>query len=159
MGQGKNAIGTPSFNAGCWFGCRQSVTAVALTTDETTAYSVSKDGSIVATDVETGSSNRFADAGRALGKLQESGRAEWVAKQAARGGGAAALLAAAVSSDGRYLAVGGGDRKVHIWDARSRQYIQVGPVDILLPHVPYQFCTRKSPLSIIQADPCRRCPM
>lgn len=36
-----------------------------------------------------------------------------------------ALLAAAVSSDGRYLAVGGGDRKVHVWDARSRQYIQV----------------------------------
>ena len=68
---------------------------------------------------------RFADTGGALGKLQEGGRAEWVAKAAARGGGAAALLAAAVSSDGRYLAVGGGDRKVHVWDARSRQYIQV----------------------------------
>ena len=59
-----------------------------------------------------------------MGQLQEGGRAEWVARAASRAGGASALLAAAVSSDGRYLAVGGGDRKVHVWDARSRQYIQ-----------------------------------
>ena len=51
-----------------------------------------------------------------------------MSKAAARAGGSRALLSAAVSSDGHYLAVGGGDRKVHVWDARSRQYIQV-------PHV------------------------
>jgi len=34
----------------------------------------------------------------------------------------------AVSDDARLLAVGGGDRVVHVWDARSREYIQVrGP--------------------------------
>ncbi len=35
------------------------------------------------------------------------------------------LLAAAVSDDGRYLAVGGGDKAVHIFDARSAEYIKV----------------------------------
>ena len=39
--------------------------------------------------------------------------------------GKGSLLAVAVSDDGRMLAVGGGDRVVHVWDARSRQYIQV----------------------------------
>lgn len=60
-----------------------------------------------------------------MGKLAEARGADWIAKNAQRGGGAASLLAAAVSSDGKYLAVGGGDRKVHVWDARNRQYIQV----------------------------------
>ena len=49
---------------------------------------------------------------------------DWVKKgprQAAR----RALLAAAVSDDGHYLAVGGGDWQVHVWDARSNEYIQV----------------------------------
>ena len=39
--------------------------------------------------------------------------------------GSGSLVAVAVSDDGRMLAVGGGDRIVHLWDARSRQYIQV----------------------------------
>lgn len=60
-----------------------------------------------------------------LGQVPEQGGADWIAKSAQRGGGLTSLLAAAVSSDGRYLAVGGGDRKVHVWDARSQQYIQV----------------------------------
>jgi ribosomal RNA-processing protein 9 len=35
------------------------------------------------------------------------------------------VLALAVSSDGRYLASGGLDRHVHLWDVRSREHIQV----------------------------------
>lgn len=34
--------------------CRLSVTAVAVTSDDTLAYSVSKDGSIFKLDIETG---------------------------------------------------------------------------------------------------------
>lgn len=49
---------------------------------------------------------------------------DWV-KRAPRQAGHRALLAAAVSDDGRYLAVGGGDWRVHVWDARSNEYIQV----------------------------------
>lgn len=47
-------------------------------------------------------------------------------KKGPAGTGKGALVAAAVSSDGQFLAVGGGDRKVHVFDARSREYIQVG---------------------------------
>lgn len=45
-----------------------------------------------------------------------SGGADWVARKA-RSASKAALAAVAVSSDGRYLAVGGGDSKVHVFEA------------------------------------------
>jgi ribosomal RNA-processing protein 9 len=48
---------------------------------------------------------------------------EWV-KPAARAASRHALLAVAVSSDGALLAVGGGDRKVHLYDARNSTFIQ-----------------------------------
>ncbi len=108
-------------------GHRLSVTAVALTTDERTAFSVGKEGSIMQWDVETGKRLKFAApvAAAAGGSGQEAeGGADWV-KRGPRQGGRNSLLAAAVSSDGRYLAVGGGDKKVHIWDARSQQYVRV----------------------------------
>ena len=34
-----------------------------------------------------------------------------------------ALLALAVSSDGRFLAGGGGDRGIHVWDLRTREHV------------------------------------
>lgn len=37
------------------------------------------------------------------------------------------LLACAVSSDGSILAVGGGDRSVHIWDVKTQKLIQSFP--------------------------------
>ena len=52
----------------------------------------------------------------------------WV-RRGPRQAGARALLAAAVSDDGRYLAVGGGDWRVHVWDVRAGgrpAYVQVG---------------------------------
>ncbi|KAI3437620.1 hypothetical protein D9Q98_000072 [Chlorella vulgaris] len=109
-------------------GHRLPVTAVALSADEQTVYSVSKDGAILQHDVETGQRQRFTAASSAgLGKVEETGTvADWV-KRGPRLSGTASLLAAALSSDGRYLAVGGGDRKVHIWDARSRQYVRGFP--------------------------------
>ena len=60
-----------------------------------------------------------------MGSVKAGGTADWLSKAARRAGGARSLLAAAVSSDGVYLAVGGGDRKVHVWDVRSRQHVQV----------------------------------
>ena len=38
------------------------------------------------------------------------------------------ILTVAVSSDGRYLASGGLDRAVHLWDTRTRQHLQVVPL-------------------------------
>jgi ribosomal RNA-processing protein 9 len=46
-------------------------------------------------------------------------------KKGSRVAGQSALLAAAISDDGRFLAVGGGDRRVHVWDVRAHEYIQV----------------------------------
>ena len=51
---------------------------------------------------------------------------DWV-KKGPRLVGTGSLLAAAISSDGQLLAVGGGDKKVHVWDARSQQHVQSFP--------------------------------
>ena len=106
-------------------GHRLSVTAVALSPDDRTLFSVSKDGAILSHDVEAGARQRFDSAAAGQGKEAATGTpADWV-RRGPRQSGRNSLLAAAVSSDGRYLAVGGGDKKVHIWDARSRQCVRV----------------------------------
>ena len=51
---------------------------------------------------------------------------EWV-KRGPRTAKTKALLACAVSSDGKILAVGGGDRGVHIWDLSSHTHTQRFP--------------------------------
>ena len=116
----------PSPDARFLRGHRLAVTAVALTPDDRTCYSVSKDGSILQCDIETGKRTRLLrTSDESLGGQQQQqpgggggGRAEWV-KSGPRRVSTSALLAAAVSSDGRYLALGGGDARVHIWDLRS----------------------------------------
>lgn len=107
-------------------GHRLPVTAIALTRDDAKVFSVSKDGSIMELDVESGKRQMFSHSSPSPGDGVTSGGAPWMTP-AARQGSRTSLLAAAVSSDGKYLAVGGGDRKVHIWDARSRQLIRSFP--------------------------------
>ena len=98
-----------------------AVTAIALTADDGTVYSVSKDGGIMELDVETGKRVRFASSCGATTSSVMG--APWLAPSSRRGS-RASLLAAAVSTDGSYLAVGGGDKKVHIYDTRSRTCIK-----------------------------------
>lgn len=104
------------------FRCHKlAATAIALTSDDTTVYSVSKDGSIVELDIETGKRHRFVrEVSSATGL---GGGAPWMAPAATRGS-RTSLLAATVSTDGSYLAVAGGDKKVHIYDTRSRACIK-----------------------------------
>jgi len=117
-------------------GHRLTVTAIALTADDHTVYSVAKDGCILAHDVATGIKTKFSDsaAGVTGGNNNKhshsngtgTGGADWVApkdRQASHN----ALLAVAVSDDGRYLATGGGDKKLHIYDARSHTFIRSFP--------------------------------
>lgn len=102
-----------------------SVTAIALSPDDRTLYSASKDGGLLAHDMETGVRQKFDTAAAGQGREAQQGTAaDWV-KRGPRQSGRNSLLAAAVSGDGRYLAVGGGDRRVHIWDARTRTHIKV----------------------------------
>ncbi|KAK9811211.1 hypothetical protein WJX73_010914 [Symbiochloris irregularis] len=107
----------------------QPATAVTLTADDSKAYSVCKHGQIAAVDIETGKWTSFRASSvskKQAAVTQARDGPEWV-KHAARAAGKAALLAAAVSDDGQLLAVGGGDRFVHVFDARSHELVKSFP--------------------------------
>ncbi|XP_048323332.2 U3 snoRNP-associated protein-like EMB2271 [Ziziphus jujuba] len=101
---------------------RQSVTAVVLSEDDLKGFSASKDGTIMHWDVDSGKGEKYQwpseEVLRSHGAKDPQGRATKHSKQ---------VLALAVSSDGRYLASGGLDRHVHIWDTRTREHIQAFP--------------------------------
>lgn len=90
-------------------GHRLSVTCTDVSGDERTVYSGSKDCTIIKWDVETGKKlHTFRDSRKA-----PNGK-----------GHADEVLALSSSSDGRYLASGGRDGLVYLWDARSDSLIK-----------------------------------
>ncbi|XP_057250290.1 U3 snoRNP-associated protein-like EMB2271 [Beta vulgaris subsp. vulgaris] len=110
---------------------RQSVTAVALSEDDKRGFSASKDGCIVQWDVEMGKAEKYfwptEEVLKSHNMIDPQGKATKHSKH---------TLALAVSSDGRYLATGGLDRHVHLWDTRTREHIKAftghkGPVSCL----------------------------
>ncbi|CAI0545516.1 unnamed protein product [Linum tenue] len=98
------------------------VTAVCLSDDELRGFSASKDGSIVQWDIESGKSERYKWPTEKIlkshGAKDPEGRATKHSKS---------VLALAVSPDGRYLASGGSDRHIHLWDTRTREHVQAFP--------------------------------
>ncbi|KAL5217026.1 hypothetical protein ABZP36_017710 [Zizania latifolia] len=108
---------------------RQSVTAVALSKDSDKGFSASKDGVIVHWDVETGKSEKYLWPSENV-LVSHHAKPPLSAKRSKQ------VLSLAVSSDDRYLASGGMDRHIHLWDVRSREHIQAfsghrGPVSCL----------------------------
>ncbi|RCV41721.1 hypothetical protein SEVIR_9G157000v4 [Setaria viridis] len=108
---------------------RQPVTAVALSKDNDKGFSASKDGVIVHWDVETGKSEKYLWPSENV-LISHHAKPPLSARRSKH------VLALAVSSDGRYLASGGLDRHIHLWDVRSREHIQAfsghrGPVSCL----------------------------
>ena len=97
---------------------RQPVTAVALSNDGDQGFSASKDGVIAHWDVETGKSEKYLWPSENV-LISHHAKPPLSAKRSKQ------ILALAVSSDGRYLASGGMDRHIHLWDVRSREHIQV----------------------------------
>jgi WD40 repeat protein len=97
---------------------RQPVTAVALSKDSDRGFSASKDGVIMHWDVETGKCEKYLWPSEKV-LLSHHAKAPSSKKRSQH------ILALAVSSDGRYLATGGMDRHIHLWDVRSREHIQV----------------------------------
>ncbi|KAL8171728.1 hypothetical protein V2J09_023532 [Rumex salicifolius] len=101
---------------------RQSVTAVSLSSDDIRGFSASKDGTIIHWDVESGKSEKYTWPAEAVlkshGVKDPQGKARKHCKQ---------VLALAVSSDDRYLATGGLDRHIHLWDTRTREHILAFP--------------------------------
>lgn len=104
---------------------RQSVTAICISDDDTLGFSASKDGMIVQWNVETGTSDKYQFPGNSVDPSTANGGLVQgsTIKKAGRKG-SRHILALAVSSDGRYLASGGLDRAIHLWDTRTRQHLQ-----------------------------------
>lgn len=101
---------------------RQSVTAVAVSDDDARGFSASKDGVIMHWDVESGKSEKYKWPSEEV-LIKHSAKAP----QNQSKNRSKHVLALAVSSDGRYLATGGMDRHVHLWDTRTREHIQAFP--------------------------------
>lgn len=99
---------------------RQSVTAIALADDDLTGFSASKDGNIIQWDVDSGKSGKYVWPNKEIMSSHGAKNPQSPAKKWSKH-----VLSIAVSSDGRYLATGGLDRHVHLWDTRTRQHIQV----------------------------------
>jgi len=94
-----------------------------LSEDDLRGFSASKDGTIVHWDVGSEKTEKYLwpseEILKSHGAKDPQGRA--VKKHSKQ------VLSLAVSSDGRYLASGGLDRHVHLWDTRTREHIQAFP--------------------------------
>ncbi|XP_022714633.1 U3 snoRNP-associated protein-like YAO [Durio zibethinus] len=98
---------------------RLSVTALALSDDDLKGFSASKDGTVLQWDVESGKTEKFQWPSENI--LKNHG---WKDLRGRLKKHSKSVLALAVCSDGRYLASGGLDRHVHLWDIRTRGHLQ-----------------------------------
>jgi ribosomal RNA-processing protein 9 len=96
-----------SFGVRLLRGHKQPITAVRISDDETTIYSASKDCCIVKWDVETG--NKLAVYRGRKGQKDDISKANFP-------GHDHQVFALALTSDGKYLASGGKDKTILIWD-------------------------------------------
>ncbi|KAG7557718.1 WD40-repeat-containing domain superfamily [Arabidopsis suecica] len=101
---------------------RRSVVSVALSDDDSRGFSASKDGTVMHWDVSSGKTDKYIWPSDEILKSHGMKMREPRNKKHSR-----ESLALAVSSDGRYLATGGVDRHVHIWDVRTREHVQAFP--------------------------------
>ncbi|XP_010529361.1 PREDICTED: U3 snoRNP-associated protein-like YAO [Tarenaya hassleriana] len=101
---------------------RQSVTAVALSDDDSRGFSASKDGAIVHWDVSSRKIEKYRWPSDEV--LKSHGMKDPVSRNKKH---SRETLALDVSFDGRYLATGGLDRHIHLWDTRTREHVQAFP--------------------------------
>ena len=100
-------------------GHKLSVTGMSLTPDDSTCYTVSKDGSIARWDIETGARTRFPRGPPAVVDPTRGGGGPMAPPKC----GAATLLCCAVSQDHNMLCVAGTDKRIHVWDTRTMKKV------------------------------------
>ena len=100
---------------------KQSVTGVCLSSDDRTAFSVSKDGAIVEWDVETGKRTKYP---RCPVITEEEMRTKGGGgPMAPPRSGAGILLAVACASEKNIVAVAGNDKRIHVFDMRTKKFV------------------------------------
>jgi ribosomal RNA-processing protein 9 len=99
---------------------RLSITSAVATEDAKYLFTASKDGTINKWDLRTGSKTATFHKQR----LDPKGKGKARANPADIEGHTDEVLALAVSSDGQYLASGGKDKKVGVWDVEKNQWIK-----------------------------------
>ena len=102
-----------------WRGHKRAVTGVALTEDDRLAYSVSKDGTILGWDIETGKRIKFPRTPEVVVNPLQGG----TGPQAPPKCGAHVMLCCAVSGEKNLFVTGGADKRVHVWDTRSMTHV------------------------------------
>ena len=111
-------------------GHKLAVTALALSPDGRYIYSASKDGIVLRHEIETGKrvSCMFPQQnGSEVNQKNAGENAAYWLKPSSRRSDLHSIAALAVSSDGRYLAAGGGDKLVHIFDAGTGEHLRAFP--------------------------------
>ena len=89
-----------------------AVTCVALTSDESSVYSGSKDNAVIKHDIETGA--------RTILKPHWSASSHSSSSAGGTNAGSGEVFAIAVSSDGKYCVSGGKDKIIRVYDARLK---------------------------------------
>ncbi|KAF8839721.1 Rnu3ip2 protein [Paxillus ammoniavirescens] len=101
-------------------GHRLSITSAVATENAQHLFTASKDGTINKWDLRTGSKTATFYKQR----LDPKGKGKERANPLEAEGHTDEVLALAVSSDGEYLASGGRDRKLGVWDAEKNQWVK-----------------------------------
>lgn len=100
-------------------GHRFSVTSAAASEDGKTLFTAGKEGSIIKWDLHTGKKlvtfHKIRPDPKGKGKAKEKAEVK---------GHTDEVLALALSEDGKYLASGGKDRKVVVWDVEKGEWVK-----------------------------------
>ena len=105
-------------------GHRQTVTAAVVSKDGKYLFTSGKEGSIIVTNL---SNRKQAHVFRKIRKEKNAAESKGKGKQKATldsHGHTDEILALAVSDDGKYLASGGKDRKLVVWDLEKMQWLR-----------------------------------
>ena len=98
-------------------GHKLSVTGMALTSDDSTCYTVSKDGGIAKWDIETGARTRFPRAPRGCRPEPRRRRTDGAAEAAPR------RCCAARCPRSTTCCTAGADKRIHVWDTRTAKKV------------------------------------